>query len=151
MAWTIHRTALSRMLEEHLNGSPIPDPAKFYLVLTNGAVITDQSTIAQVATAELAAANGYARMIYNPGVGAYDNTQNRQEAPIVRVSITATGAGLQYDTAVLISNANATAKEAIGNVEFFQILGSTVVPAGAEQSFVVSFNIAGNGVDVSAA
>lgn len=151
MAWTIHRTALARMLEEHLNGQTVPNPAKFYLILTNGAVITSQSTIAQVAAAELPAANGYARMSYNPGVGAYDNTQSRYEAPPVTTSLTATGAGLQYDTVVLISDANATPGEAVGNVEFFQIVGSTTIAAGAEQSFIVSFNIGGNGVDVSAA
>lgn len=151
MAWTIHRTALARMLEEHLNGAIVPDPAKFYLILTNGTVITDQSTIATVATAELAASNGYARMNYNPGAGAYDATQNRYESPPITTSITATGAGFQYDTIVLISNANATAKEAVGNVELFQIVGSTTVPATAVQSFITSFNMAGNGIDVAAA
>lgn len=151
MSWTIHRTALSRMLEEHLNGAIVPEPDSFYLVLTNGAVLTDQSTIANVATAELAAANGYVRMPYNPGSGSYDATQTRHEMPPFTTLITATGAGLQYDTVVLISGASATAKEAVGNVEFFQTVGSTTIAAGAEQSFVVSFNIGGNGVDVAAA
>ncbi len=139
------------MIEEHLNGAIVPDPAKFYLILTTGAIITDQSTIAQIATAELAATNGYARMQYNPGTSAYDATQFRQEAPPITTSVTATGAGFQYDTIVLISNANPTAKEAVGNVELFQIVGSTTVPATAVQSFITSFNIAGNGIDVAAA
>lgn len=151
MAWTIHRAALSRMLEEHLNGATVPDPTKFYLILTNGVAINDQSTIAQIAAAELAAANGYGRMNYNPGSGSYDATQNRYEMPPITTSITATGAGLQYDTVVLLSNANATVGEAVGNIEFFQTVGATTIAAGAQQSFVVSFNIGGNGVDVSAA
>lgn len=151
MAWTAHRSAIARKCEVYFNGMVAPNPAKFYLVLTNGTVITDISTIAQVAQAELSASNGYARMPYNPGAGQYDNTQNRYEMPPVTVSITALGAGLQYDTVVLISNANPTAKEAVGNIELFQIVGSTTIAAGAEQSFIVSFNSGGNGVDVNAA
>ncbi|MGL4619136.1 MAG: hypothetical protein ACRCZS_08770 [Chroococcidiopsis sp.] len=151
MAWTLHRSALARRNEVYFNGAIAPDPAKFYLILTNGTVITDQSTIAQVAAAEISASNGYARMPYNPGAGTYDNTQNRYEMPPVTVSITATGAGLQYDTVILISNATAQAKEAVGDVEVFQIVGSTTIAAAAEQSFIVSFNSGGNGVDVAAA
>lgn len=149
MPWTIHRTALSRMIEEHLNGAIVPDPAKFYLILTNGIAINDQSTIATVAGAELTAVNGYARMAYNPGAGQYDATQARYEMPIVTTTITASGAGLQYDTIVLLSNANVTVREAVGNVEFFQTVGATTIAASSQQSFIVSFNIGGNGVDVA--
>lgn len=151
MPWTLHRSAVSRRNEVYFNSAVAPDPTKFYLVLCNGAVITDQSTIAQIAAAELPVSNGYARMPYNPGTGAYDNTQNRYEMPPVTVSITATGAGLQYDTVVLLSGANPTAKSDVGEVELFQILESTTIAAGAEQSFIVSFNSGGNGVDVAAA
>lgn len=151
MAWTIHTSLLAKMLEEHLNGATPPNPNKFYLILTNGAVITNVSTIAQVAQAELSASNGYARMQYNPGAGAYDSTQSRYEAPLVAASITATDAALQYDTVVLLSDANPTIGEAVGNIELFQIVGSTTIPAGATQSFIVSFNAGGSGVDLSAA
>lgn len=151
MAWTIHTSALARMVEEHLNSAPSPEVGKFYLILTNGAVITNTSTIAQVVAAELPLLNGYARMPYNPGAGSYDNTQNRYEAPIVTTSITATGAALQYDTIVLISDANPTIGEAVGNIEVFKIVGSTTIAAGATQSFVVSFNAGSSGVDLSAA
>lgn len=151
MPWTIHRSALSRMLEQHLNGATPPNPSSFYLILTNGTPITDTSTISQIAAAELAATNGYTRMNYNPGAGTYDTSQNRYEAPVVNLSITATGAALQYDTIVLISGASATAKEAVGNVEFFQSVGATTIAASSQQTFVVSFNIGGNGVDVAAA
>ncbi len=150
MAWTIHRTALARMIEEHLNGQASPDPLKFYLILTNGVVITDQSTIAVVAAAELAPSNGYARMPYIPGVSAYDATQSRHEVPQVTTSITATGAGLQYDTAVLISDANPTVGDSQGNIEFFQSVGSTSIPALGTGSFIISFNAGGNGVDLAA-
>lgn len=151
MAWTIHTSALARMLEEHLNGAPSPDPNKFYLILTSSAVITNISTIAQVAAAELSAVNGYARMPYNPSIGVYDATSSRYEAPLVTTSITGTGGALQYDTVVLISDANVAVGEAVGNIELFQIVGSTTIPNGATQSFIVSFNAGGSGVDLSVA
>lgn len=151
MAWTIHNSALARMLEEHLNGATPPNPNKFYLILTNGTVITNISTIAQVTSAELPASNGYHRMNYNPSAGNYDSAQSRYEAPLVTASITATGGAIQYDTVVLISDANPTIGEAVGNIEVFQVVGSTTIPAGATQSFIVSFNAGGSGVDLSAA
>jgi|GEM_PF-2425176 len=151
MAWTANQSMLARMVEQHLNGATPPDPNKFYLVLTNGLIVTGTSTIAQIASAELPGTSGYARMSYNPSTGSYDGSQSRYEMPAVTTSITAVGAGLQYDTIVLISNANSTVQEAVGNVEFFASVGSATIPAGGTQSFVVSFNIGGNGVDVAAA
>ena len=151
MPWTIHRNAIARMSEVYFNGADTPNPSSFYLILTSGIVVTDASTIEAISSRELAASNGYARMPYNPGLGSYDDTQSRYEMPPITTSITATGAALQYDTVVLISGANATPLEAVGNIEVFQIVGSTTIPAGATQSFIVSFNAGGSGIDLAAA
>lgn len=147
MAWTMSTSALAKMLEVYLNGLQPPDPNKFYLILTNGAVITNVSTIATVAAAELSATGGYARMPYNPSEGAYDQSTNRYKAPVVTSSVTATEGALQYDTVVLLSDASPTIGEAVGNIEVFQTVGSTTIPNGATQSFIVSFNAGGSGVE----
>lgn len=105
------RSLLVRMLEEHVNGAPPPDPAKFFIILTASSNFTDASTLADILKLELPESNGYSRKPFNPGSGSYDATQTRYELPPVTATFTASGAGLQFDRAVIISNAHATANK----------------------------------------
>lgn len=80
-----------------------------YLTLTNGITINASTSMLEVITAELPQAFGYARAAYNPGASAYDSGQDREELSLVNCAFAANGAALQYDHAVLVSGASATA------------------------------------------
>lgn len=230
MPWIPARNMLTRVLEEHLNGAVPPDPNKFYVLLTNASSFTDISDIATIVQSEVLEQFGYARAQYNPSPGSYDVTQSRYEMPTVPTSFNAAGGGIQFDRAVLISNASAIANKtftadastnrltvvahslvngdkvvptadaggtlpsglsntiyyaklidtntielytdsalttivdftsngsgtlrlryANGNFELYQVYGSSTIPDGGTQTISWTWNIAGNGVDVSAA
>ena len=111
MPWIPSRNLLGRMMEEHINGATPPNPAKFYLILTNASSFTDISTVADIVKQEAIEQFGYARQQYNPSAGSYDATQSRYEMPAVTVGFTGTGGAIQFDRAVMLSDAHATANK----------------------------------------
>jgi hypothetical protein len=69
-----------------------------------------------IISAELAQTNGYQRAAYSPGASSFDSGQNRQELPGTNAAFTADGGALQYDTAVIISGASATASRLVTTI-----------------------------------
>ena len=112
MAWTATRSLLGRLLEEHLNGSPPPDPNKFFLILTNASTFTDTSDLVAIIQQEVAQVSGYSRQQYKPATaGTYDAAQGRYEMPPVTLTFTAASGPIQFDRAVLVSDGSAEANK----------------------------------------
>ncbi|MBL1178661.1 hypothetical protein [Pantanalinema sp. GBBB05] len=104
MAAIPSRDLCSRVAEAYRGATPL-DVDNKYVLLTNGAVLTDNSSMLSIVTAELEQANGYQYqwVAYSPGASSYDSGQSRQELPGTNAAFTASGGALQYDTAVIIS------------------------------------------------
>lgn len=115
MAAIPSRDLCGRVAEAYRGATPLDVDSK-YILLTNGTVLTDNSSMLAIVVAELAQANGYQRVAYGPGAGSYDSGQSRQELPGTNAPFTADGGALQYDTAVIISGAGATANKLVTTI-----------------------------------
>lgn len=111
MPWIPSRDMLRRLLEEHINGLVVPNPNKFYVLLTNASSFADTADMAAIVISEVVQEFGYARAQYNPSSGSYDATQTRYEMPSVATTFTASGGAIQFDRAVLISDGSVIANK----------------------------------------
>ncbi|MBL1176806.1 hypothetical protein [Pantanalinema sp. GBBB05] len=109
------RDLCGRVAEAYRGATPL-DVDNKYVLLTNGTVLTDNSSMLAIVTAELAQANGYQRVAYSPSASSYDSGQSRQELPGTNAAFNASGGALQYDTAIVISSASATANKLVTTI-----------------------------------
>lgn len=91
-----------------LEGTP-PKANQFYFAFADSNALSRTSTPVDVAIAELKAINGYARSqaVYEQGTISVAN--RRYDLPTETGTVTATGATLQFQTVILMANANSRA------------------------------------------
>lgn len=95
-------------------GAAAPNPAKFYLCLTDNVVLGRASSIADWVSAELPRGNGYDRQqLIWPSDGAFSNTNKRHELPQVTAAWKAAGGSLQFQTWFLLADAHSRASESV--------------------------------------
>jgi hypothetical protein len=71
------------------------------LCTVGGSGFTENSTVAQWQTRELAEQNGYVRFSAAIATGQYSAANSRYEFPVINASFTASGSGFNYDRVVL--------------------------------------------------
>lgn len=109
------RDLLGRIAEAY-RGNTAMDVDNKYIILTNGATISDNSTMLDIISAEVAPGFGYARVAYSPSASSFDAGQSRQELPVADAEFIASGGSIQYDYGVILSGAGANASASVSNI-----------------------------------
>lgn len=95
-------------------GAAAPNPAKFYLCLTDNVLLGRANSIADWVAAELPVGNGYDRCpLVWAADGDFSNLDKRHDLPSVTATWTASGGSLQFQSWFLLADAHGRASESV--------------------------------------
>ncbi len=130
MATQLHNSWMTRTALMQVGRAAAPSPTRFYVCLADNASLSRSTAAVEFFRWELPARYGYTRRPLAWATdGAYSNTNQRHELPMVSTSLTVAGGVLQFQKVFLIADGHSRTDEAFTAADV-SVAGTTITIAG---------------------